>query len=382
MKGALQALAWLPLTLPGLLPGGPVELEPLPAPDEGHTLALGEGLALVLPTPGRVFAAFGGAEPRLAALGGAKSLAWVLPLAAAPTDLETLGPGFAALGDEDGGVYLVRGDGSVPFAGGLPGGGSVRLAAAEVGTGEERRTVLACLGRESWALLDPADPDGSPPLSLPLPPTSPPALIGETLLYGAGETVVALAEGGELWRHRTGGSLVLRGEVLGGMVYFACGDNRLYGFSSDNPAAPLVEYHELGAPPSALYPLSGGALAVGTVDGGLVFFRDGAAAERVDLGLTPRPGAVLRGGELVVPVSWDRLLALDLADTPFDAEEPGGEPVTVGWVFRAEAGIHGEAALFAPPEGLRLSGSQRSRLAVYLVARDGRLIVLARGRKL
>ncbi len=385
MRTALLALAWLPLTLPGPLPGETVELEPLPPPDEGHTLALGDGLSAVSPTPGRIFVVFDEPEPKLAALGGARSLAWVIHLPAGPTDLDAAGAGVAVLGDERGGVYLVNRDGDVPFAGGLPGGGPVRFASTQVAQpGEdEPGKILICLGRESFAFLDPANPGDSIPRSLPLPATSPPAVIGTTLIYGAGETVVALdGEGTELWRYRTGGSLTLEPAVLGGMVWFACGDNRLYGFLPDNPASPLVEYHELGSPPSALYILPRDALAVGTVTGELVLFQDGAEADRLTLAQTPRPGAVLRGRELILPLSWDRLIALSLADTPFDPDEPVGEPVTANWVFHNEPGILGEAALFVPPEGLKLTGHQSSQLAIYLVGRDGRLIVLARGREL
>jgi hypothetical protein len=382
MMALITALAWLPLVLPGLLPGTAVELEPLPPPDEGHTLALGADLRLVCPTPGRVFVAFGGEGPRLAALGGAKGLAWSLPLAAKPTDIAPAGPSLAAVGDADGGVYLIEGDGTVVFAGGLPGGGPVRLAVAEAApSGEdEPATLVYCLGRESWAALDPAAPDDSKPRPLPLPATSPPAVVGGTLLYGAGDTAVALdPDGGELWRYTTAGSLSVAPAVLGGMAFFACGDNRLYGFSPDNPAAPLVEYHELGAPPSALYALPGEGLAVGTVDGGLLLFRDGAPAGRLDLGRTPRPGAVLRGRELVLPLGWDRLAALDLADTPFDPEGPGPGEVVLDWLFIREPGLIGGATLFAPAAGFKLGDEERSRLAVYVAGRDGRLVVLARG---
>ncbi|MCX7021275.1 MAG: PQQ-binding-like beta-propeller repeat protein [bacterium] len=382
MTAVISVLAWLPLFLPGLNSGVAVEPEPLPPPDEGHTLALGADLSMVRPTPGRVFVAFGGEEPRLAALGGAKSLAWVLPLAADPTDLVAAGPSLAAAGDSGGGVCLVRGDGTVVFAGRLPGGGPVHFALAETApSGDEKpRTILYCLGRESWAALDPGNLSDSTPRPLPLPATSPPAAVGDTLLYGAGDTVVALdAEGRELWRYGTGGSLTVAPAVLGGRVWFAGGDNRLYGFSPDNPAAPLVEYHELDAPPSAIYALPGEALAVGTVDGGLYFFRDGAPAGRVDLGRTPRPGAVLRGRELILPLGWDRLAALDLAGTPFDPKEPGASVPEVAWVFTG--GIHGEATLFAPPADLKLTDEERSSLAVYVAGRDGRLVVLARGHR-
>jgi|GEM_PF-6729730 len=382
MTAALWVLAWLPLALPGISPGVPVELEPLPPPDAGHTLALGADLSLVGPTPGRVFVAFGGDEPRLAALGGAKSLAWTLPLATGATDLVTAGPSRLAAGDSDGGVYLVKGDGTVLFAGRLPGGGPVRLAVTETAPpGDEKsRTIVYCLGRESWAALDPENPADSSPLELPLPATSPPAVIGGTLLYGAGDTVVALGpEGGELWRYTTGGSLTVAPAVLGGMAHFACGDNRVYGFSPDNPAAPLVEYHELGAPPSALYALPGEALAAGTADGRLLFFRDGAPAEEMELGWTPRPGAVRRGRELILPLGWNRLAALDLTGTPFDPEEPGTGRVTLGWSFVHGPGLLGGATLFAPAAGLKLTDEERGRLAVYVAGRDGRLVVLARG---
>ncbi|HUT97802.1 MAG TPA: PQQ-binding-like beta-propeller repeat protein [bacterium] len=382
MMALIFTLAWLPLVLSGLLPGVPVELEPLPAPDEGHTLAPGADLSIVCPTPGRVFVAFGGAEPRLAALGGARSLAWVLPLAAEPTDLAAAGPNLAAAGDSGGGVYLIKGDGTVVFAGRLPGGGPVRFALAETAPtgGEKPETTLYCLGRESWAALDPADPADSAPRKFPLPATSPPAVVGGTLLYGAGDTVIAIdPEGGELWRYGTGGSLTAAPAVLGGMIYFACGDNRLYGFSPDNPAAPLVEYHELGAPPSALYALPGEGLAVGTVEGRLLFFQDGTPAGEVDLGWIPRPGAVLRGRELIIPLGWNRLAALDLAGTPFDPEGPGSGRVALDWLFIREPGLRGGATLFAPPADLKLTDEERARLAVYVAGRDGRLVVLARG---
>lgn len=384
MTAVLLVLAWLPLVLPGISPGVPVELEPLPPPDAGHTLAPGADLSLVCPAPGRVFVAFGGDEPRLAALGGAKSLAWTLPLATGPTDLAAVGPSLAAAGDADGGVYLIKGDGTVVFAGRLPGGGPVRLAVTETApSGDEKpRTILYCLGRESWAALDPANPTDSAPRKFPLPATSPPAVIGGTLLYGAGDTVIALdPDGGELWRHATGGSLTLAPTVLGGMAWFACGDNRIYGFSPDNPAAPLVEYHELGAPPSALYALPGEALAAGTVDGRLLFFRDGAPAGEIELGGTPRPGAVLRGRELILPLGWNRLVALDLAGTPFDPEEPGPGRVALDWSFAHGPGLLGGATLFAPSAEFKLTDEERSGLAVYVAGRDGRLVVLARGHR-
>ncbi|MCK4593250.1 PQQ-binding-like beta-propeller repeat protein, partial [bacterium] len=311
-----------------------------------------------------------------------RSLAWVIRLPAGPTDLDAAGAGLAALGDERGGVYLVNRDGAVLFAGGLPGGGPVRFASTQVtppGEDEPEKT-LVCLGRESFAFLDPTDPEGSIPLPLPLPATSPPAVIGTTLIYGAGETVVALdGEGTELWRYRTGGSLTVEPAVLGGMVWFACGDNRLYGFLPDNPASPLVEYHELGSPPTFLCALPRFGLAAGTAAGELLLLSDGVVTDRMDLGGAPRPGAVLRGRELILPLSWNALAALSLADTPFDPDEPGEEPVTVNWIFHIEPGIRGEATLFAPPESLKLTGRQRSQLAIYLVGRDGRLVVLARG---
>jgi hypothetical protein len=99
----------------------------------------------------------------------------------------------------------------------------------------------------------------------------------------------------------------------------------------------------------------------------------------VALGPTPRPGAVLRGRELIIPLGWNRLAALGLAGTPYDPEEPGSGQVTLDWLFTHESGLCGEATLFAPPTDFKLTDEERGGLAVYVAGRDGRLVVLARG---
>ncbi len=376
-------LTWLAMLLSPLEPGGELALEPLTAARGTQLVSEEFRVVEAAPTPGTTFVVLESDSYFLSRMAGAGRLGWRLPLHAEPSQLLSVGEGLLALGTSDGGVVVVDANGTVLFSGKLPSGGAVSLALVERSAVEDEdapANLLVALGREVGAVLPLNFSDDGLLFTLPAKPTTPAVALGETITYGDAEGITTLnTEGEVLWRYPLFGSVRIPPVISGGLVYFAAGDNRLYGLQQDNAAAPLVEYLELGVPPTALYPLPQGGLAVGTAEGSLLFIQDGEIQSELKLTTAPQPGYALRGSELVFVAGRDELFAVELDGTPFAAEEPGFNPTEVGWSYRHLAGFTSSPKLFQPASGVNPTKREQAQLGIYLTGGDGELLVISRG---
>jgi len=375
-------LSWLALLLSPLEPGAELELQSL-TEVRGTQLVSDEFQTIeVSPTPGTTFVVLEADGYLLSRMAGAGRLAWQLPLSAKPSELIASGDGLLALGTCEGGVVVVDASGTVLFSGKLPGGGAVRLALIEgeaVEDEEDGVNSLVALGAEVGAVL-PLDFSSDGLLfTLPAEPTTLLATIGNTITYGDAEGIVTLDTSGKiLWRYPLFGSVMVPPVASGGLVYFAAGENRLYGLQPDSAAAPLVEYLELGAPPTALYALPQSGLAVGTATGSLLFIQDGEIHFELELSAAAQPGCVLRVSELIFTVGQDELIAVELDGTPFAPEEPGFNPPEVSWSYLHPAGLTSTPKLFQPASSVKPTQRELAQLGIYLTGGDGELLIVSR----
>lgn len=347
-------------------PGVLLELERLSGPATGHRLASDAPLVGVVTVPGRVFLLRGGDNPAVGRLAGAAATAWELPLTAAPRNWTPLEDGLA-VADDAGYVYLVEPDGAARrwrWVENRPPG----LVVTPNG--------LLVLGCRHWGVLEGEAVDLEP-RRLPLPATSSGVLCGERLIFGSTtELVVVDTIDGDWWSHRLGGSLNLAPVVVGGLVYCAAGDHRLYVFDPTRPAAPLVEVRELDAAPSLVAGLPNLGLLVGTVEGGLILSNpDGT--HRLELDGVPRNSTARRGEELLLAEGVGSIVELALRGTPFDPFQPGFREPRSGSRLELEGGVIDGPLIFQPPAQLKATPAQLRQGAVYLVDGAGELWIIA-----
>lgn len=341
----------------------------------GGVLRCDAPITAVATTPGAVFFTLGGSPPRLCKLGAGPSAAWSLELPAPAVKLHPLGPGLIALVDEAGGVYVVDDAGKMGWSGTFPGETPPICAVFE----QQGAPLLLCLADGAMAVVDPAEKTQAPPVRLPTRVTSSPVVLGERVYYGAGCAVQAVdINGGSRWKHHLGGALQLQPRVSGGLIFCAAGDHRLYVFDPSRPTAPLVEVHELGAPPAALYPLPNGSVAVATLDGRLLFHRPGGLETTLELGAVPRPGGLTRGDELILPLGAGELAAINLEGTPFAGEKTGFNEPSPAW-RRAFDAVVFPPSLFQPRSDSAAAASRIGDRALYVVDGDGALWIIHRG---
>lgn len=347
-------------------PGVLLELERLSGPATGHRLASDAPFVGVVTVPGRVYLLSGGEEPSIGRLAGVEATAWELPLTAAPREWTALGAGLA-VADETCCLYLVEPDGAARrwrWVENRPPG----LVATPSG--------LLVLGRQHWGVLEGEAVDLEPH-RLPLPATSSGVLCGARLIYGSKtDLVVVDIIDGDWWSHRLGGSLNLAPVVVGGLVYCAAGDHRLYVFDPTRPAAPLVEVRELDAAPSLLAGLTNLGLLVGTVDGGLRLSNPDVT-HRLELDGVPRGPAVRRGEGLLLVEGAGSIVELALRGTPFDPFQPGFREPRSGSRLELEGGVLDGPLTFQPPAHLQATPAQLRQGAVYLVDGAGELWIIA-----